>query len=281
MINGYFSGQVGTLDQTAPGNNFSGQGLIEPAPVPPVGVPVAGSGFTPAPGAWAVQDLNQRLGLVALKVAPLLQPGMPEIIRVQALAAVTMLNAIQKGYIQQLAKSGGAAAWNRADVRNSLQLYRVALQHVSSAVDAMRQGLQGQPPAGASGPATIHWPGSTQGMGIFSWNPNLWGMTAEEAQAYELQQAQAQVKLEQAAAAATAANPGLLDTVKGALQTTAKAAASTSSLLMFVGVASAAALTYWLYKDPERGARAAGSLAQGGARAAGTFVGGAAKIATL
>lgn len=277
----FFSGVDPTrINQTVPSNIFSGRGTFPPDVTADtrLAYPAATSGLDVAPGAWAVKALDEDLGQVALKLAPLLAPNLPEPTRASAAGAAALLNGIRAGYAVQLAGNGYAASWNRPAVRQALQKYRVALALVDQAADHMTLGLQGVAVAPAPATAPIHWPG---GMGIFSWNPNLWGKTEEEAQAYELQQAQANVKLQAAAAAATDANPGLLDTVKKSLGDLSAATATATSLAMFAGVAGVAAIAYWMFKEPERGARTVGTLAEGGAHAGATFVKGAATAAKL
>lgn len=267
---------------TAPGSGtFQGQGAQDPSTLSypaRLGVPAGGFGSMFTLAQAAAHDLDKDLDKAAQKLRPLLLGNVPPEMRQQALGAVALLQAIAEGYTR-LTSSAPAAAWGNTTARLALQNYRVALGKISDAADTMQAQLVG---AALAAPAQryvdLHWPG---GMGVYSWNPNLWGKTEEEARAYELAQAQTATQLAQASAAAKAADPGLVDSLKAAVATTTKAAASASGLLMFVGVAGAAALAYWMFKDPERGARATGQLAQGGARAVGTAAGGAAKLALL
>jgi hypothetical protein len=268
---------------TSPGSGtFQGLGAQDPSTLSypaRLGVPATASGSAFTYAQAAAHDLDADLDKAARKLQVVLAPNVPPALRLRAAGAVALLQAIAEGYTRQTA-SARAAAWGNASARLALQNYRVALAKISEAADTMQAQLVG---AALAQPAPqryvdLHWPG---GMGVWSWNPNLWGKTEEEARQYELAQAQLDTQLAQAQAAAKAADPGLMDTLSGAVQTTAKAAASTSGLLMFVGVAGAAALAYWLFKDPERGARATGQLAQGGARAVGTAAGSAAKLALL
>lgn len=285
------SRNVGVLNQTAPSLLFSGPGPALPPASLPAGVPVAQSGLQLPPSIHAVRSLDAQLGQLAAKIAPLLAPNLPAATRASATAAAALLNAVRQGYVQQLQDAPPAAAWNRPHVRLALQKWRVALDLVNDSVQSMHAALTGAPaPAAAQAEGVaVHWPGDMRGAtGIWSWNPNLWGKTQEEANAYLVQQAQANVQLEQAAAAAEQANPSTLDKITGAVGDLTKSASAATSALLWVGVAGAAALAWWTFKDPERGTRATGQLAAGGAHAAGTFVehgakaaAGAAKLAVL
>lgn len=282
------SRNLGPLDQTAPSLLFGGPGPNLPDNPTAALMPVADSGLKLPPSIWAINALNQDLGRIVAHLAPLLSPELPEPTRVSAVASAALLNAIQQGYSSQLVSASPAAAWDNAAVRQKLQQWRVALHLVRSAVDDMHAAASGTAPQATPSTFVPSWPGDMKGMGIWSWNPNLWFKTQEEAIAYQQAQADATVKLEQAAAAATQANPSTLDQVTAAVGNLAKGTSSAVNLAMFVGVAGLAALAYWMFKDPERGARATGRLAEGGAHAAGRFVehgakaaAGAAKLAAL
>lgn len=105
---------------------------------------------------------------------------------------------------------------------------------------------------------------SMQGMGIISWNPNLWGLTQEEAIAYEKAQAQAALDLEKTAAAqkveeakgdatANAISPTVTSTLSSSFQSAMQATTSTYNLLLIGGVV---ALGIWGYSEFKKGKRA-------------------------
>lgn len=275
---------------TAPGSGtFQGLGAQDPSTLDysRAVAPAPAGGLVTTYAQAAAHDLDKDLDRVAHKFAPLLSAQDPGA-RARAAGAVALLNAIAQRY--NVATQRGNA-WGYTATRLALQGYRVALQKLDEAADLLQAQQNGQAIALAAQGiryGSINWPGGANSMGVWSWNPNKWGMTQAEADAYDLAQAQLETKLAQAEAATKAADPGLIDSLQAAVATTTKAAASASGLLMFVGVTGAAALAYWMFKDPERGARATGKLAEGGAHAAGTFVqhgakaaAGAAKLAAL
>ncbi len=81
-------------------------------------------------------------------------------------------------------------------------------------------------------------PGET--MGIWSWNPNLWGLTPEQANAYELANAQNDAAVATADAQASAADPSILDTLK-------QSAAKTAQGFEYMGIGLALLAAYMLF----------------------------------
>lgn len=269
----------------APGSGtFQGQGTMDPQATATgpaqLATPAANSGLQLSPGQQAAHALNRQLVPVVDRLAWLLQGGVPGAIRDRALRAVDLVNAIQRGYTETLANNR-SAAWDRPGVRQQLQQYRIALDQVGQAAQILQALAQGQVPTGSGQLLQlprVSWPGAQQGMGVWSWNPNYWFKTEEEVRAMQLADAQQEVLLAKAEAAATAANPSLLDKVSGAVGSAATGAGTGLGLLPIVAVVGAAGLAYWAWKDPDKGARATSSYAQGAARAAGTAAEGAAKV---
>jgi len=95
--------------------------------------------------------------------------------------------------------------------------------------------------------------------GIWSWNPNLWGMTQDEALAYEQKkdaadlaatQTQAQIDLAnaQTAAQVDAINPSVTTAVSKAVQSTVETSATLYNILILLGVGAVAFIAYDTYQ---------------------------------
>lgn len=108
--------------------------------------------------------------------------------------------------------------------------------------------------SGNMGALSNAWP-PRGALGVWSWNPNLWGMTPEEANQYEKDQAANEIAvakmaaereqvLAQGAAAVETANPSLLGTFKGA---TIGLTNSVTVLTVLTGVAVLGLGTAWAY----------------------------------
>lgn len=74
-----------------------------------------------------------------------------------------------------------------------------------------------------------------QGAGVWSFNPNKWGLSPDQANAYDLAKAQAD-------AAQSAANPGVLDAISQTAQGVTKNAGNVYNVLMW---AAGAGLLVW------------------------------------
>lgn len=105
--------------------------------------------------------------------------------------------------------------------------------------------------------------GNSGGMGIWSWNPNLWGKTQEEALAYEqaaaaaalqAEQLEAARKVEEAKgnAAASSIDPSLASTFSQSAQSALKATTSAYNLLLIGGVVALGIWGYSEYKDAKK-----------------------------
>ncbi len=106
------------------------------------------------------------------------------------------------------------------------------------------------------------------GMGVWSLNPNLWGLTQDQATAYEQAQAQAALTAQQVAAQAAVlkaqtdaavnqANPGILSTFSQTMQGTVKAAGGASSLLLWGAVIGLGVWAYVEVQDSRKTRKAA------------------------
>lgn len=105
---------------------------------------------------------------------------------------------------------------------------------------------------------------SMGGMGIWSWNPNLWGKTTEEAAAYEkaqlatkLDKTKLQAEIDAAAAAGEAEadrlNPSLLSTGSKSLQSGLESMATTANMMLALLVVGTAAVGYTVYRESKKG----------------------------
>jgi len=84
-------------------------------------------------------------------------------------------------------------------------------------------------------PAAQSLAAGKQGAGVWSFNPNKWGLSPDQANAYDLAKAQAD-------AAQSAANPGVLDAISQTAQGVTKNAGNVYNVLMW---AAGAGLLVW------------------------------------
>jgi hypothetical protein len=87
------------------------------------------------------------------------------------------------------------------------------------------------------------------GMGIWSWNPNLWGKTPEEAVAYEKARAEAAVEQAKGDAAVDQIDPSLVSTASHGLQSVINSTASTANMVMLLAIVGIAGAGYLVYRE--------------------------------
>lgn len=87
------------------------------------------------------------------------------------------------------------------------------------------------------------------GMGIWSWNPNLWGKTPDEATTYEQQRAAAAVEAAKGEAAVDQINPSILSTGSKSIQSIMDSTAGTANMVMLLAVVGLAGAGYLIYRE--------------------------------
>jgi hypothetical protein len=159
--------------------------------------------------------------------------------------AMGQLDLIHNSPMASSSEKAHAVAQLRAlrDPENIPQIQQILLaqqsQIFSPANLVMGQGgeayLQRIEQQVASSMGSMKMRSSMRGIGVWSWNPNEWGMTQAQADAYELQQAtlDAQIKT---------TDPSIFSTISNAVQGATTTAGSATSTLLWVG---AAVLAIW------------------------------------
>lgn len=271
-----------------PNNGWTNQAVPATAPqgppVPMRTLPPASPATYPWPPRMyaganaAAAALDHQADQLAGNLNTLLAMPAPASVAQTAANALGTLYLVRGAYGAQLAAAGLAGGQHFA--LYCAPQWHGAMATLQGIADDLKTQALAASPAGAGGPM--------RGLGIFSLNPNEWGMSQDEADAYEIQQGEHAVQLAALQKQATDKNPNFLDSLQSGAQSMIQAGASASqsaadaaSMAMYVGVGLLILAGYVVYKESgtESGRTRLGHQAGRAAHAAGEGVKGAAHVA--